>query len=232
VQNPIIEALAASARSRGSAPLLTWYSPTTGARTELSVRSFANWVDKTANLLTEWDVRGATVRGTVNADHPGHWMSLIWPLAAWQAGCSYTVRGEDDAAVVVLGPDLGPAVAGHITVACSLHPLGLGLRGLTGDVLDFTSEALAQPDAHDVAAITPGAMAWIDETRSLSHAELAVEPVADRVLVRPSSAWLTLAAAILAPLQGGGSAVVVDGEIGPDALAQLVASERITKAVA
>jgi uncharacterized protein (TIGR03089 family) len=232
VQNPIIAALDQASRSRGNAPMITWYEPSSGARTELSVRSFANWVDKTANLLTAWDATGEVVAGAVNRDHPGHWMSLIWPLAAWQAGCAYSTEASTTAAVQVIGPEQPAAVPSRITVACSLHPLGLGLRGLPADVLDYSSEALAQPDAHHPASVEPDDPAWVDAAGVRSHAGLNVAPVSERVLVRPSQPWQALTDSIIAPLLGGGSAVIVEGEIDPEALARLVASERITTPVA
>ncbi len=60
-----------------------------------------------------------------------------------------------------------------------------------------------------------------------SHADLAAtEPVAGRVLVRPSGALETLRAAVLGPLLGGGSAVVVEGAADDARLAAIRASER------
>lgn len=230
MQNPIVAKLAEAARKRGSAPLITWYGPNNG-RTELSVRSFANWVDKTANLLSGWEATGLVV-GEVNLSHPGHWMSLIWPVAAWQAGCGYTTDPTVTGTVVVLGPEQPRPILGRITVACSLHPLGLGAPDLPAGVEDFSSEALAQSDAHYVAAVEPTAVAWLDALGARNHTQLLVEPVSDRVLVRPTSAWQALAEALIAPLLGGGSAVVVEGEIEAVALARLVASERITATVA
>jgi len=231
VQNPIVAKLAEAARKRGSAPLITWYAPPGGARTELSVRSFANWVDKTANLLASLDATGVVV-GEVNLSHPGHWMSLIWPLAAWQAGCGYATDPNASGTVVVLGPEQPRSIPKRITVACSLHPLGLGLPDLPTGVLDFSTEALAQSDAHYPAAVEPTDLAWLDSSGARSHSELLVEPVSDRVLVRPTDAWQTLAEALIAPLLGGGSAVVVEGEIDAASLARLVASERIATPVA
>jgi hypothetical protein len=50
--------------------------------------------------------------------------------------------------------------------------------------------------------------------------------------VRPTTAWETLAAAVLAPLLGGGSSVVVEGPVDDDALARLAAAERVGGAMA
>lgn len=232
-ENPVVSALSRRARGGGSDPLLTWYRPESGARTELSVRTVANWVDKTANLLEELGAEAA-VAGPVSAAHPGHWMSLVWPLAAWQRGLAY-VAGAPDATceVVVTGPEDPRAHAGLTTLACSLHPLGLGLRGLVDGVLDFSTEALAQPDAHAAVAVPASALAWSGDGSARSHGDTGlVAPQAGRVLVRPSTAWETLASALLGPVLGGGSAVVVEGPVEPDALARIVAAERTTGAVA
>ena len=40
-------------RDQGASPLFTYYDPGGGERIELSGVSFANWVDKTSNLLVE-----------------------------------------------------------------------------------------------------------------------------------------------------------------------------------
>jgi len=230
--NPIVRALADRARRAGAGPLLTWYRPQTGARTELSVKTFANWVDKTANLLDTLDVTGL-VSAPLLAAHPGHWMSLVWPLAAWQRGCSISGEPNPDAELVVVGPDDPQPHKPALTIACSLHPLALGLRDLPLGVLDFTGEALAEPDAHYAIPVLGEDLAWLMGGTRLTHADTgAVTPTPGRVLVRPRAPWETLAAAVLAPLLGGGSAVVVEGPVEVDALARLAAAERIGGAMA
>lgn len=222
--NPVIVALQRAVRTRGSEPLLTWYG--SGARVELSVRTFANWVDKTANLIEALDAAGGTIAGTVSRTHPGSWMSLVWPLAAWQRGCTYALDASS-ADLAVVGPDDPRPLPGATTLACSLHPLALGLRDLPDGVDDFSSEALAQPDAHwadDAAADAP---AWIESGRRVSHAELGDLPgVRERRLVQTSDAFGTLEAALLAPLLGGGSAVLVDEPVEAGRLDGLRKSER------
>jgi uncharacterized protein (TIGR03089 family) len=227
--NPIVRALAERARRNGSDSLLTWYSPVTGARTELSVKTFANWVDKTANLLDTLEVSGL-VSGPVSAAHPGHWMSLVWPLAAWQRGCGYTPALDARAELVVVGPDAPQPHPPALTIACSLHPLALGLRDLPSGVLDFTGEALAEPDAHYATEVAADGPAWLEPGQERSHAGTAsIGSQPERVLVRPASPWETLAAAILGPLVGGGSAVVVEGPVEAEALARIAAAERATR---
>jgi uncharacterized protein (TIGR03089 family) len=228
--SPAIRLLTEAAVRRGSEPLLTWYDPATSARTELSVRTFANWVDKTSNLLRELDADDSVVAGPLSVSHPGHWMSLIWPLAAWQAGCCYTTMPSGEAEVIVTGPTNPQPFPVLTTIACSLHPLGLPLAGLPDGVVDFSSEALAQSDQHVAARVDPSAIAWIDAEREVSHRDLVPDPVPGRILVAAGKPWQTLRQAVLGPLAGGGSAVVVDGPADRQLLERIAASEHATMA--
>jgi TIGR03089 family protein len=228
--SPVIKTLAEAVVRRGGEPLLTWYDPSSSARTELSVRTFANWVDKTANLLRELDAENTVVAGPVSVSNPGHWMSLIWPLAAWQAGCRYTTMPSGEAEVIVTGPKHPQPFAVLTTIACSLHPLGLPLADLPEGVLDFSSEALAQPDQHVATRVDQNAIAWVDAERAVPHRELLADPVSARILVPVSTPWLTLSRAVLGPLAGGGSAVVVDGTADQQALARIAAAEHAAMA--
>lgn len=229
MQNPIITTLATRVRRAGSAPLLTWYRTGDGARTELSATTVANWVDKTANLLDTLGVE-SVVEGRLSHDHPGHWMSAIWPLAAWQRGLGYTTVPAAEAELVVTGPE-AVAGSGRLSIACSLHPLGLGLPDLPAGVLDYTGEALAEPDLHLGLDAEPGATAWQDAERVVSHAGLAELPASSgRLLVRPESAWQVLSTAVLGPILGGGSAVIVEGAADADTLTRIAAAERATLA--
>ena len=218
--------LAQQARRLGGSALLTHYRPSHGERTELSWSSFANWADKTANLLDELGVDdSSTVALPVLAEAPAHWMSLVWPFALWQRGLTARVVPRDEAGgsdLVVLGPD-APAPVGLETLACSLHPWGLALSGLPAGVTDFSSEALAQPDAHADSPVDPGGAAWTDATRTVTFAELlALTPSSERVASRPATAWEATALLTRAIL-GGGSLVLVDG---PGDLDRLAADER------
>ena len=51
-------------------PFVTFYDDTTGERTELSVRTFDNWVAKTANLLQ--DELSASLGSTLAVALPTH----------------------------------------------------------------------------------------------------------------------------------------------------------------
>lgn len=208
--------LARRASTDGSGPFLTCYVSAPEARpdrTELSARSFANWVAKTANLLTD-EIGldpGDRVELRLAADHPGHWMTLIWVMAAWQAGLTVTDRNGD---VVVDGPRPPASTPTVPAYAASLHPLGLGLRDLPPGWLDFSSAALAQPD--DWFGEGPedaDAVAWEVAGVERSFAELtSVTPSARRgLVVDPRSAWDAVQECLAAPLLGGGSSVVAIG---------------------
>lgn len=212
--SPILQLLVLASRTRGGQPLLTHYRPQDGERTELSVASFANWVDKTANLLDDLGVdEDSLVVLPVLADRPGHWMGLVWPFALWQRGLAANVRPREhssDADLAVIGPDDPTAVALD-TIACSLHPWGLALQGLPAGVLDFSSEALAQPDLHHSVAADPDAPAWNDAERDLIFAELfELSGVSSRVALVPRDAWDAVAS-IARAILGGGSVVLVEG---------------------
>ena len=221
----VLTALQRRARTSGGEPLLTHYDLDAGGRTELSVATFANWVAKTANLIEDLGADSGLVALPLALSRPGHWMTLLWPLAAWQRECAITLDAAG-ADLAVIGPDDPRPVLPGATLACSLHPLGLGLRDLPDGVLDFTGEALTQPDQAGTLPSAANAPAWIDGSVVLSHADLAATaPIAGRALVRPLGALETLRAAILGPLLGGGSSVVVEGTPDDALLAKIRASE-------
>ena len=225
----LVAALARRARRDGDRPLVTYYDLGTGSRTELSGRTFANWVDKSYHLLAELDVQpGDEVALPIATTHPGHWVTVVLAAGAWQAGAVVVPRPSDGAVVTAVGPDgVGTETAGTV-LACSLHPLGFGFHEpLPAGVIDFSVDVRSQPDAHAEEPVAESAPAWRDGTEVLSHADLAAAyPVSDRVLVRPTTPLATLTAAYIAPLLGGGSAVVVLGD-DEEAISRIVAEERV-----
>ena len=65
-------------------PLVTFYDDETGERTELSVKTFANWVSKTANLYA--DELMLDPGDTLRLDLPPHWLGPVFLGAAWSCG--------------------------------------------------------------------------------------------------------------------------------------------------
>lgn len=220
------------ARTAGADPLLTWYEPAVGARTELSSVTLLNWVDKTSHLLDELEVSAGEVVGLPLATTaPGHWVTAVWTLACWQVGAAVTPDVDDDVALVVSGPDWSARrpPSGADVVTCSLHPLGLPLADdLPPGVLDYTSEVRAHPDVYPAAAQLPSTLAWRDGERYLDHAALVAEPWPSprRRLVRPGTPWETVRAVVVEPLLTGGSVVVVSGVVGDEQLDRIRRDER------
>lgn len=122
-------------------PFVTYYDEATGERTELSVKTYANWVSKTANLLV--DELLLDPDDVLLVDLPPHWLSPVFVGAAWCAGLRpvSSPEGEQPSAVVV-----GPGVAdqGVPTLACSLDPFA---GRLPADV---------PPRVHDYGILWPG----------------------------------------------------------------------------
>lgn len=218
-------------RTDPARPLLVWYGPG-DERVELSARTFANWVDKTVNLLGElgWEDRPRVGACLVNS-RPGHWTSLVWAASIWQLGGEVVVEQPvalDSLDLAVVGPDHLHPVAGLDTIACSLHPLGAGFDELASGLLDY-HEVLAQPDVH-TPAVEPesSAPAWSLAERVVSHAELAAAaPTAGRVVVAATGpAFEVVRASLVAPLAGGGSAVVVEGDVSDQRLRRIAEAEK------
>ena len=218
-------------RGQGASPLMTYYDPARGERVELSGVSFANWVDKTSNLLVdELDVEpGDAVELTLTGAHPGHWVSMVWMLACWQVGAAVN-PDQAGARVAVLGPDDPVEAARAETVlVCSLHPLGLPLPGPPpAGVLDYALEVRSQPDQHAAVPQSGLTLAWRDRDRQLTQADLVDRPGSGlRRLVRPTGPWDTARLALVEPLIGRGSTVVVAGPADPDRLTGIAAQERV-----
>jgi uncharacterized protein (TIGR03089 family) len=229
----IAEILRRRVRERGAEPLVTYYDLGSGERTELSAATFANWVNKTANLLVDAlgiDV-GDQVELSLAESHPGNWVTLIWTLAGWQTGAEVTVGSAADAAVLVVGPDTGWATSRRSQVVyCPLHPLGLpGPHPGPGDALDYNLEVRGQADQFPAVRQPDAAPAWRDRTRRLTQAQLVAEVPgsAARRLVVPTDPWTTVREALLTPLLTGGSTVIVTGDAAPGQLGRIAASERV-----
>lgn len=212
---------------------MTYYDVARGERIELSAVTFANWVAKTANLLT-WEVSvapGDAVALPLAADAPGHWMTAVWEVALWQVGAAVDLgpAAVESAAIVVCGPDWAPyAGSGADVLACSLHPFATGLgAGLPAAVTDVDLAVRAQPDSYTPSPVAPDAVAWIDAERRLTQRELVAEAASGgRRLIVPTTPWETTRDGLLAALIGGGSVVVVVGG-DPGAIDRIGSAERV-----
>lgn len=229
----LVAALERRVAGDASRPLLTWYDLTTGDRVEFSARTFANWADKTVNLMASMGADDQPVVAMpLLLSHPGHWVELVWAMATWQIGGCVVALPREELDVVdlaVIGPDRVHPVPGAETVACSLHPLGMAFPQAPSAVTDF-AEALTQPDVHWTSPSAPDEPAFLDATGRRDGSEVdAVGPSAERRVLhvgQGSDPWRVLAHALAAPVLGGGSVVLVTGSASADDLQRVVDAEQ------
>lgn len=221
-----------------SRPLLTWYDLERGDRVEFSARTFANWADKTVNLMASIGADDQPVVAMpLLLTHPGHWVELVWAMATWQIGgrlVSLPREELQDADLAVIGPDRVHPVPGAETVACSLHPLGMAFAQPPSAVTDF-AEALTQPDVHWTSPSIAGDIAFSDVGGRRPGSEVdAVMPCAERRIVHivdGADAWRWITQALVAPVLGGGSTVLVTGPATEADLQRLLEAEQATSIV-
>ena len=207
-----------------SRPLLTFYDDATGERVELSVKTFDNWVAKTANLLV--DGLGAEPGARVALALPVHWQTAVWLYACWAAGM-VAVPVDDgaipaDSDVVAAAPDrLEAALAATMSgttatpaevVGLSLHALGAPLAECPPFVTDYAVEVRAHGD-HFGAAVDEGAPAVEVAGETLTGAELvaAGEATPDGARVLTTVSYATrdgLIGGLIGPLISHGSAII------------------------
>jgi len=209
-------------RADASRPLVTFYDDATGERIELSVATYANWVNKTAGLVQ--DELELERGGLVLVDLPTHWLTTVWLGAAWTFGLCVTSDAAlaDEVDLVVCGPDRVERYAAQAgdraVVGISLRPLGgRFVNPLPSGVIDYGAVVLAQPDSfapYDPPAA--GDQAWREGATSATQAEL-FSSVAHAPLVDPGGRLLTDVnpcgqsgvATLLSPLMQNGAAVWV-----------------------
>ncbi|SEF97788.1 TIGR03089 family protein [Thermomonospora echinospora] len=169
--NGLAELLAGRLAEDPSRPLVTFYDDATGERVELSGRTFANWVAKTANLLV--DGLGAQPGDRAVLVLPPHWQTAVWLMACWSAGLVAEPVEPDRVGELVNGvvdgvePDggRGPyllvaaeevlslpgwydahAADAEEVVGLSLHALGGPLGDHPAEILDYAVEVRGYGD--------------------------------------------------------------------------------------
>jgi uncharacterized protein (TIGR03089 family) len=231
----IADRLRQRARTRGGDPLVTYYDLEAGARAELSATSFLNWVDKTSNLFVDEYLidSGDTIQLDVARHHPGHWITFALELAAWQVGAVVRLgQSSAPAELLVLGPrwESSDIAGAGAVLACAMHPLGLGFQTqLPAGIDDFSLEVRGQPDVYSPSRASAVGLAWLDDHRRLTQADLiAVDsaPRGCRSLVTVTDPWSTVRNGLLAPLVTDGSSVVVVGG-DRDQLERVAFTERV-----
>lgn len=225
-------------------PLVTFYDDATGERVELSVATFANWVAKTANLLQ--GELSAEPGDRVSLLLPAHWQTAVWLLACSSVGVVADVGGDPGAAdLVVSGPDTldaARACSGE-RVALALRPLGGRFPQAPAGFADYAVEVPSQGDRFVAyTPVDPEEAALVVAGREFSGAEVVERARAEAEglgLTGPGSrllsglgydTWEGLAAGLYGPLATGGSVVLCRHleQVGEDALAKRIESERVT----
>lgn len=203
-----------------SRPLVTFYDDATGERLELSVKTFDNWVAKTANLLV--DGVGVDKGARVALALPLHWQTAVWLYACWAAGLTALPVDEGeipgDADVVAAGPNRLEAAleatkgTAAEVVGLSLHALGAPLGDCPPSVTDYAIEVRAHGD-HFGGAVDEDVPAVELAGEALTGAQLvaagAGTPAEARVLTTASYATREgLIPGLIGPLASHGSVII------------------------
>lgn len=227
-------------RDDAAAPRVTFYERTPGAtageRVELSAKVLVNWVSKAANLLTEELEVGVGSRVVVHLPS-AHWRTVYWCLAAWSAGAQVVFVDADESAVtpranvpdgdVLVTCDPSDECDGDLVVVTLAMLARASSVELPADAVDEARELSTFGDVFtpfDVPTPTSPALsvtAGSGDERELSFADLTT-PATDagrRFLASPSPER------VLGALAGGGSVVLVRGDVDADALAPLLNQE-------
>lgn len=204
-------------------PLVTFYDGESGERVELSVKTFCNWVDKIANLLS--DELMLDPGEVVHFDLPTHWQSAVAIVGSWTAGLQVSLgTPPDTASVSVVGPAARaePRRAVGQVLACSLRPMGGPFvdEPPTG-WLDFAREVPPQPDVLLAPVeVTDDRVALVLPAAHTTHRDLVEQATrtAEEVGLTPAGRLITdanparpggLTAALLAPIVLDAGAVLV-----------------------
>lgn len=229
------EALHTALSSDPGRPFVTFYDETTGERVELSLTTYANWVAKASSLLA--DEHGLERGQSLCIDLPPHWLSTVFLGAAWNVGLVVTRpdhlgdAGRPDA--VVCGPAALErwAASATLVLACALLPLGVRFADpLPDGVHDVGVEVWGQPDSFvpwDPPQPDDPATSWGLSQRELWTAAAGSLAGGSRLLSETDPASPPGAASLTGPLLARGSVVLVTGA-GPDRLAAIAATERVT----
>lgn len=214
------EVFAAAVGRDGGRPFVTYYDDESGERVELSYVTTANWVAKTANLLTdELELRPEE---TVSISLPAHWLGIVWALSTWAAGGVLT-SGRGDIAFV--GPEL-KARGERETVASALLPLGGRFRDpLPAGVIDYGGEVYNHPDVFE--PWDPPEPDW-PAYDLRTHADLiaAATPIDRRVLTTANLVEPGRIDTLVGVLVGGGS-LVLCRHLDPDRLDRRITDEKV-----
>ncbi|HEY7009025.1 MAG TPA: TIGR03089 family protein [Jatrophihabitantaceae bacterium] len=217
-------------------PFVTYYDEASGERSELSLKSLANWVAKTHFLLT--DELGLGVGDTALVALPAHWISVPALLGSLTAGLSLSATAADAAVAFVSPSSLADAdgVPDVYAVAPLSAAVGFGGNPPAG-ADDYVAAVRPQPDTwpavHPAAGPSDPCLDGRSRADVVVRARdrarvLHIEPGARVLTTRDWSGpddWLDT---LFAPLAVGGSVVYVRNAPDDATIDRRMAQERAT----
>jgi uncharacterized protein (TIGR03089 family) len=218
-----------------SRPFVTYYDEASAERTELSVKSLANWVAKTHHLLgTELGLgRGDTALVAL----PAHWITVPVLLGSATAGLALSTTTPAEVAFVT-AETLGRVaeVPDVYAVAPQHAASGFGMSAPAG-TSDYVAAARPQADAWPSVRFGAGAAdEFVDGSSRAEITERALARAAalgwgSGARVLSTRAWQGPADwldCLFAPLAVGGSVVYIANCTDPAVLDRRFAQERAT----
>lgn len=215
-------------------PFVTYYDEATGERTELSVKSLANWVAKTHSLLV--DELGLGVGDTALLDVPAHWISVPILLGCLTAGLALTSDGPADVAFVAGPPSTDQLPDAPDVYAIAPDSAAVGFRGEPpAGTSDYVSAVRPQADAwagvHLAAGPDDPCLPGLTRRAVVEHATAALPAGARILTTRDWSGPQDWLYTVLAPLAVRGSVVFVRNCVDDAVLARRRSQERVTVVV-
>lgn len=217
-----------------SRPFVTFYDESTGERSELSVRSLANWVAKTHHLLG--DELGLGRGDTAQLALPAHWISVPIVLGCLSAGLTLS---SDDGDVAFVAPETLDAAGDALDVfVIAPRAAAVGLQGEQPTRgTDYVTAVRPQADAW--ATVRFGADDDAGCCAGYTRAQVMVEARrrAESLGVAAGSRVLTTREwtgaedwidTLFVPLAVGGSVVIVRNSEGDDVVQRRMTQERAT----
>ncbi len=216
-----------------SRPFVTYYDEITGERSELSVKSLANWVAKTHHLLGS--ELGLGVGDTALVAVPAHWISVPILLGCLTAGLELAADGATDVAFVT--PDSLPLADAGDVYAVAPAAAAIGFRDSVPDgALDYVTAVRPQADAWPTVHLAAGApdpcLPGLTRAEVVERALSVGLAHGERLLTTRAWSgpddWIE---AVLAPLAVGGSLVIVANPADDAVVARRAEQERATRTI-